>query len=243
MKNTIKFILVNFYSQINKNIDGKVLYYHDIFKSVQYTNMGTHLKLFMKHIDVIYKNGFCIVNRLPYNTKEINICLDDAWAGIWEVRDYFIDNKIFPTIFVALDLIGKDGYLSLKQILFLQNEGFNFQSHTCSHRDLTSLNSEELIFELAESKRKLSIILNKEIDSICYPMGFYNGSILSLSFSLGYKYIYLSVPGSCIESNTIINRNLVQDASPKLLKNILYGGLDVLKKRTNKRHNKYFREL
>lgn len=88
MKQIIKTILIAIHSFFNKNQHGKIIYYHDVFDKVQYTDMGTSLELFMSHISVIKKNGFKIVNRLPIYDSEIHLCFDDGWLGLWDTKDF-----------------------------------------------------------------------------------------------------------------------------------------------------------
>lgn len=47
----------------------------------------------------------------------------------------------------------------------------NIQSHTYNHPILTNVNDKQLDFELSESKKFLSVLLNKEIDTFSYPNG------------------------------------------------------------------------
>lgn len=47
----------------------------------------------------------------------------------------------------------------------------NIQSHTYNHPILTNVNDKQLDFELCESKKYLSTLLNKEIDTFSYPNG------------------------------------------------------------------------
>ncbi len=236
MKQLIKTAVIAIHSSLKCNTRGKIIYYHDVYDKVQYTDMGTSLVLFKKHIAVIKSNGFKIVNRHPVNDFEIQLCFDDGWLGIWDTKDYFINNNILPTIFIAPNLVGKRGYLNWDQISFLKEKGFIFQSHTCNHVVLTDLNDSALAKELVSSKDIISSHLNIEIDSICFPCGNYSQKIIDESYKAGYKKLYISVPGSINPKDTIINRNLVQDSSPFRLKCILYGGLDVIKKRTYEHH-------
>lgn len=200
--------------------------------------MGTSLQLFKQHLDIIKSQNFKIVRNIPENNREIAICLDDGWKGIWDTKDFLIANDIYPTIFISPSLIGKDAYLSWQQIKTLAKLGFNFQSHTNSHTILTQEDDANLDFELQESKRILSKELNTEIDAICYPCGLYSSKILEKSREAGYTKFFISVPGSITDVKGILHRNLVQDSSPSRFKAIIHGGLEVLAHITQRRHYK-----
>ena len=61
------------------------------------------------------------------------------------------------------------------------------QTHTLSHRELTSLSLEEMEKELVESKKYLDSTYNINVDTICYPIGKYNDTIVHKAKEI-YKY-------------------------------------------------------
>lgn len=233
----VKLIIYMISFLFSKNRKSKIIYYHDI--SNKYTDMGTDFDLFKIHINIIRKEKFDIVKKISTENNQIMICFDDGWAGIYEVKDYFISEKIFPTIFIALDLIGKEGYLDISQILELQELGFIFESHAWSHTNLSLYNNAELKKELLDSRIKLSEILNKNVDSICFPQGYFTSNVLKLSNEYGYKNLYSSVSGSyydLIEKKNIICRNLVQFSSSLFFKLQLFTSPQYIQKRSLKIH-------
>lgn len=237
MKNRIKLFIYLIAFLFSKNRKSKIIYYHDI--SNMYTYMGTDFDLFKTHINIIRKEKFDIVKKISTKNNQIMICFDDGWAGIYDVKDYFISEKIFPTIFIALDLIGKEGYLNISQIIELQELGFIFESHAWSHINLTLHNDDELKKELLDSRIKLSEILNKNVDSICFPQGYFSSNVLQKSNEYGYKYLYTSLSGGyydLIEKKNIICRNLVQFSTPLFFKLQLYTSPKYIQKRNIRIH-------
>ena len=65
-------------------------------------------------------------------------------------------------------------------------------SHTHTHSKLTSLSEVKIDFELLESKKIIENIINKQIDSICFPQGIFNKKEYSYFFNY-YKLIYITV--------------------------------------------------
>ena len=75
-------------SIVHHNKKSKILYYHDIYTAHNYKaldadiNMGTPLSLFEKHINVIKREGFEIVNRITEKNGQVAIMFDDGFQII-----------------------------------------------------------------------------------------------------------------------------------------------------------------
>lgn len=210
------FFLANLF---HHNHDSKVIYYHDVGK--KYTTMGTDLSVIKRHFTIAKECGYDIVKSISSAEGQIMVCFDDGWAGIYDSKDFFIEQNICPTVFVVVDFIGKSGYLSLSQILELQKLGFIFEGHTWSHYDLTTLNDFSLDHEIEDSKVELSRILNKNIESLCFPKGRFSDKVYNRCIKAGYNKLFSSIPGGyydLLECRNLICRNLVQSAGDKEFK-------------------------
>ena len=87
----------------------------------------------------------------------------------------------------------KDYYMNKKEIKYLQSLGMIIGSHTESHTLLTRLSYREQLKELKNSKIFLEKIINKNIDTFCYPYGgktSYNDDTLKILKKLKYKLAY-----------------------------------------------------
>ena len=146
------------------NRKSKIIYYHDIFNETRYTEMGTPLTLFKKHLEILTKCGYRIVPNITRKERELALMLDDGFRGIWDCRGYFYEHNIQPTIFIAKSLVGKEGYLNEDEIKELAAHGWMFQSHTVSHTSLNDFAIEQLDVELKESKLYLENLLGIQID-------------------------------------------------------------------------------
>ena len=239
MKKKIKLFLLWLSSLLYHNKKSKVLYYHDIYSEVKYTDMGTSISLFEKHIQTIRKSGFKITKKISKAEGEVMICFDDGFRGIYDTKDFFIKEGLRPTVFLAVDLIGKPGFLNKKEILELQEAGFIFQCHAWSHRDLTSFTKEELKRELFDSKNKLTELLGKSVDEICFPIGYFSKLVLDECKRYGYNIMYSSIPGNhkdFLFIDGLYTRNLLQCADEKECRFILHGGNEIIKERYLKMH-------
>lgn len=242
----IKKILLFSGSIIYRNKNSKILFYHDVYNTTCYksvdTNvlLGTHIEIFKEHIRIIKEEGYDIVTHITKPKKEVAIMFDDGFRGIWDNRNFFYENDIKPTVFIAKDLIGEPGFLSVKEILELQGHGFNFESHSWTHTDLTQYSDKNLERELLQSKKWLSEMLGKEVSEICLPIGYFSNHLIEQTIKYGYKEVYSSVPGNFkdLVLNTLRRRNLCQFATPFEVKCILRGGGNMLASRYYKLHKK-----
>lgn len=237
--NPIKEFLLKVSALLNRNRESKILFYHDVYSHTQYTDMGTDVELFKQHIDTIVKCGFDIVPKITEKKNQIQICFDDGFKGIYDTKDVFEKYNIKPTVFLAVDLIGKEGYLNNNEILELQDCGFIFQSHAWSHKNLTEFSVQDLEREISGSKKFISELLNKEVDEICFPIGFFSKEVYDSCINAGYKTLYSSIPGNYYDFiiyDKIKTRNLIQFYSPKIVKSVLFGALKPFKMRYIKNH-------
>ena len=87
----------------------------------------------------------------------------------------------------------KDYYLNKKEIKYLKSIGMLIGSHSESHALLSRLSYREQFKELNNSKIFLEKIINKNIDTFCYPYGgriSYNDNTLKILKKLKYKLAY-----------------------------------------------------
>ena len=80
--------------------------------------------------------------------------------------------------------------LSWDDIRMMQNNGIDFESHTCTHPILVSLEQDELCSEIIDSKHKLENEIGREVTSFCYPNGTkidYDDNVKEQVKKSGYK--------------------------------------------------------
>lgn len=237
MKELIKRFILWLSYLLHRNRDSKIIYYHDVSK--KYTDMGTELDVIKRHFDIVHQCGFEFVDEIDKRQNQVMVCFDDGWAGLYEAKDFFFQEKVFPTVFIAVNLIGQPGYLTINQILELQSLGFHFEGHTWSHKDLTTFNDKELEVEIKESKEVLSKLLGKEVEALCFPKGRFSDKVYQFSREAGYDKLYSSITGGyydLLESKNLICRNLVQSVSEKEFRYVLNATSKFFVKRSIKLH-------
>lgn len=215
---------------LKANKHSKIIFYHDVHSpGFHYTDMATDMDLFKQHINILRTEGYAIVAKIENKKSEIQICFDDGFKGIYDHKDYFIEHKIRPTVFLAISLIGQEGYMNTSEILELQDLGFIFESHACAHENLTSFNDSDLKHELEASKSHLEDLLKKEVNEICFPIGYFSERVLTFCDDAGYKILYSSLPGNYFNNRKdgLVYRNLVQFSSPSEFRAIINGAMSL----------------
>lgn len=106
--------------------------------------------------------------------------------------------------------------LSWVQCQEMREAGIEFGSHSVSHPILTSLSSQELYYELAESKRVIEEKLNQKVIALAFPNGHlvnFNQEIIDLALTLGYDFCASYVGDINKLSN--LNRGLLDRITPE----------------------------
>ena len=226
LKKAIRNIILNCTAYLFNNRESKVLFYHDIHSGAQYTEMSTTLNDFQKHIDAIHLLDFEIVADISKKTRQVKIQFDDGFKGLYNCIDFIYKHKIPIEIFIVTSWIGKEGYLSVKEIKELQKSNLiRFSSHTHTHPNLGEINDDEIRYELNKSKQVLESITGEEVKSLCFPKGSFSNSVIQIAEELGYKEQYSSLPGSSHDLflGVAVRRNLLQFANVSEVKNVLKG--------------------
>jgi peptidoglycan/xylan/chitin deacetylase (PgdA/CDA1 family) len=107
-------------------------------------------------------------------------------AQIDAVIDKFKTYSEMHRIQRSISSINVDRYIDWQQILTMSNCGISFGSHAISHRLLTKLDGPQVEHELTKSKKVLTSHLGKNTDSIAYPNGDFNDSVIKQVENCGY---------------------------------------------------------
>ena len=231
LNNKIKNTIINLSARIKNSDDSRCIFYHDIHSNNRFTDMSTSVDLFVKHINIIRDLGFEIVHEITKEKNQISISFDDGFKGVYENIGIIDKLKVPITIFVISSFLDRDNFLTtnnLKEIAM--NKFIDIQSHTHTHPELQTLNSDSLEIELKKSKEILESICDAEINSICFPKGMFDKSVIKKVLEVGYDKQFSSLPGPYYSEvfPSVKRRSLVQSASEKEFKSILKGGDNIL---------------
>lgn len=164
----------------------------------------SHLAYLQKHYQVISLNDFVKAGRdeLPLPPYAAVITFDDGYRNFFTAAAPLLQERRMPAaMFLIVDRVrpnddavadswaaaDDESYLSWGEVKQLTERGFEFGSHTCTHRKLTELAAPEVDQELRQSKEAIVRELELENPPLAYPYGFTNDSIASLARALGYS--------------------------------------------------------
>ena len=137
-------------------------------------------------------------NRRQLPPQPIAITLDDGYLSNHNIAWPILRRRsATATVFLVADLLGQtnrwdanemqEPLLGLPEIRAMQAGGIHFGSHTCTHRSLTDLSTEEAFQELTQSRAKLEAILERPVTSLAYPYNNNNFQVRALARKAGYK--------------------------------------------------------
>ena len=239
LNNKIKNTIINLSARIKNSDDSRCIFYHDIHSDTRFTEMSTAIDMFVKHVNTIRDLGFEIVHEITKEKNQISISFDDGFKGVYENIGIIDKLKVPITIFVISSFLDRDNFLTtnnLKEIAM--NKFIKIQSHTHTHSELPTLDSGYLRMELQKSKEILESICETEINSICFPKGMFDKSVIKKALEVGYDKQFSSLPGPYHFEvfPSVKRRSLVQFTAEKEFISILSGGDNILYNWYYKKH-------
>jgi peptidoglycan/xylan/chitin deacetylase (PgdA/CDA1 family) len=142
--------------------------------------------------------------RLPRGTAALTF--DDGFADLHEHALPVLRRHRLPaTVFLVAQTLALQGQpidwvdtppalpdtlttLRLDQVLEMQEAGVDFQSHSCAHRDLTTLGFDACVRDLRDSRELLSDLLGREVDMVAYPRGRHDESVRRAAERAGFRW-------------------------------------------------------
>ncbi len=147
-------------------------------EQIKYIVENNYETIFVNEIEEVYKY-----------TKPVALTFDDCFV-------YFYNNA-FPlikkynvkaTVNLIYNYMNGENYLTDAQVKEMIDSGLvSVESHTLSHRELTTISLEEQRKEILESKELFENRFGINLSTICYPVGDYNSKTIEISKEK-YKY-------------------------------------------------------
>jgi peptidoglycan/xylan/chitin deacetylase (PgdA/CDA1 family) len=85
--------------------------------------------------------------------------------------------------------LDRPGYLCKEDVHIMAAQGHRLASHSITHRHLTSLNSAEIVDELATSRTQLEALTHTAVDWLAPPGGVYTRAVIDEALRVGYKVV------------------------------------------------------
>lgn len=164
--------------------------------------------------------------------KPIVLTFDDGHADIYEnVFPILQKHGVRATVFIVTDHVGTKNYLTWEQARALQSGGFvDIESHTMTHRNLTSVRGDKLWNEIYGSKQAIEWSLKKPAKFIAFPAGKYTVDAEDTCKEVGYRagfiedygladndanpYILTRIPVQGSNSHTLLRFKLRLNGAP-----------------------------
>jgi peptidoglycan/xylan/chitin deacetylase (PgdA/CDA1 family) len=199
-----------------------VLMYHRVAPSLQAQEWryAVESARFRAHLDWLAKNGWVAVSLAafvawhargePLPPRSVLITFDDGFAGLHEHAFPALRALGWPAVvFLVSGLIGgRDTWMSrdrgkqrehallgVEQIAEMARHNIDFQSHSASHADLTTLDDDALRREVAGSRESLQSLLGTPVEHFAYPFGRYDDRVRAAVQAAGYRMAFSVQPG------------------------------------------------
>jgi peptidoglycan/xylan/chitin deacetylase (PgdA/CDA1 family) len=143
-------------------------------------------------------------SRLPRKTTAITF--DDAYESVYTNAFPILERYNLPaTVFTIAETLTAEGRdadwvdsppprpvrtLSLDQILEMRDAGVDFESHSYSHFDLTTLSEAECEQDLRSSREMLEGLLGHPVPFLAYPRGRHNEAVRRAAECAGYTHAF-----------------------------------------------------
>lgn len=218
-----------------------VLCYHGVTKrSTRHPDdrFGLHVRddRFRRHLDYLGRHYRVISVRDYLRARDGNgqlpnysavITFDDGHRNFYTAAAPLLEShQMRAVMFLISNRVVTDGsrldawrenddqdYLSWDEVRELLSRGFEFGSHTCSHRKLPQIPASEVERELDDSRNEIEHHIALERLPLAYPYGMTSDDIAARAKALGYSCAFTTDTG--FNSNTTnlfkLHRTLIGD--------------------------------
>lgn len=186
----------------------RILGYHSVGDGESPLSIST--ERFRAQVDRLLADGFHLMtlrqwwDRLHRGQGELPrsvvLTFDDGFQGVARHAAAILRERgLAATVFLVTDCIGRTNaydrprgapelpLMGWEEILQLKEEGWDFQSHGCTHRDLRRLDERSLERELLVSKSVLERRLGEPVEFFSYPYNVTNGRVIRAVARAGYQ--------------------------------------------------------
>jgi len=235
---TIKlFIIIILFFSNSKADENNIKYYSDDkgiltlmyhrFDENKYPSTNISMDIFKEQIKIIRKMNYNFYDPknlaknfyIAKTEKKILITIDDAFSSFYKVAWPYLKNEKIPFIlFVSTEAIGKNGYMTWKQIKEVEKESFaHIGNHSHTHDYLVDLKDNKFINDIDTASAIFKKNLGYNPIFFSYPFGEYS--------SLIKKYISNNFKLSFGQHSGVIDHNKDIYELPRFPINEKYGDL------------------
>lgn len=168
-----------------------VLCYHHIKASIEGHTFAYTISTgqFRTHLKMLADSGFhTILPNQLYNyltagvslpEKPIMITFDDTNEEHFSTAAPLLESFGFKGVFFIMTIpIGKQGYMTSRQIKQLADDGHAIENHSRDHPDMRKLPAADWNIQINQTKQELEQIIGKPVLYFAYPYGAWNESAI-----------------------------------------------------------------
>lgn len=180
-------------------------------------NLSTSPDKFEEQMAYISKNGYNTISldtiyavlkgQASLPAKPIVLTFDDGYIDFY-VNAFPVLRKynLHATAFISTGLIDQGYYMHWNQIKEIDASGLiSFEAHSVNHINLNSLTSDQLRYQLSQSKKTIQDMLGKPVNFMAYPYGISNEAVWQAVKDAGYLGAAGTWYGSVISEGTIFD--------------------------------------
>lgn len=118
----------------------------------------------------------------------IVLSFDDGYQSQSTYARLTLDRRGWPGVLnLAVKNVGIAGGLSRAEVRAMISDGWEIGAHTLTHVDLTTVDSAQLVHEVAGSRAWLRRVFGVPVDFFCYPAGRYDPAVEAAVHAAGYR--------------------------------------------------------
>ena len=195
---TIKlFIIILLFISNSKGDENNIKYYSDDkgilslmyhrFNENKYPSTNIRMDVFKQQIEIIKNSKYNFYDpkdlidnfHIKKVEKKILITIDDAFFSFYKIAWPFLKEEKIPFIlFVSTEAVGKNGYMTWKQIKEIEKESFAYiGNHSHTHDYLVDLKDEDFLDDISTASKIFNNKLGYNPIFFSYPFGEYNNFI------------------------------------------------------------------
>lgn len=180
--------------------------YHRINQPDPTSSLIISPKSFARQIDWLERKAFRFLSldevidreaKAPLWQRCVALSFDDGFRDNYEnAFSVLTRRKKKAILFVVVNWVGREDFLSWREIRELADSGITIGSHSLSHRWLPDISdARELRSEVFDSKKKIEDEIGREVRHFCYPVGGVNERVAGEVKRAGYRAAW--VAGGC----------------------------------------------
>jgi peptidoglycan/xylan/chitin deacetylase (PgdA/CDA1 family) len=124
----------------------------------------------------------------PLPRKPVVVSFDDGYLSQYTHARPVLRKLGWPGVLnLELRNLGKDG-ITEREVRVLMADGWELDSHTLTHPDLTTVSDAQLRGELVDSRKEIRRTFgSKTAEFFCYPAGRYDARVVAAVRAAGYR--------------------------------------------------------